>query len=196
MTGDHPGDRKGDRDANAAASPASTDQPFDVTVAEETVTVRLEPGTTDDADALVDAWEALARDQRTHGSRIEPAANRSTVRESIARHAVGQGLIVARCDRDGIVGFVMFHPIDGTFEEDIDRGSVSNIYVDPQYRDRGIGSRLLAAAETILRDRGAEVISLEVMAENTAARRFYERSGYEPHRVELRKRFETDKDDR
>ena len=166
------------------------------TVSDDRPSVRLEPADTEDVDELVDAWVSLASDQRQHGSRIVPEASRETIRESIAQHVFGERLFVARTNRDGIIGFVMFDLVDGRFEEDAVRGNVSNLYVTPGYRNRGIGSELLDIAESELRDRGAIVVSLEVLAENADARWFYEQSGYETHRIELEKRFETDKDGR
>jgi ribosomal protein S18 acetylase RimI-like enzyme len=44
----------------------------------------------------------------------------------------------------------------------------------------GTGSRLLAAAETAARTRGAERMRLEVRPDNPEAARFYERAGYQP----------------
>jgi len=35
------------------------------------------------------------------------------------------------------------------------------------------------------------VVALETMADNEAARRFYRRHGYEPHRIELERESDT-----
>ncbi|WP_226012648.1 GNAT family N-acetyltransferase [Halomicrobium salinisoli] len=144
-----------------------------------------------DADAVADLWVALAADQIAHGSHILPGENRATIRESVDHHLVADELLVAR--RDGVVvGFVMFTVENGRFEQDADRGIVENIYVTPAHRGRGVGSELLAAAERTLEDRGVDVVALDVMADNEAARRFYRRHGYEPHRVQMEKATESD----
>lgn len=95
-------------------------------------------------------------------------------------------------DPDRIVGFVMFGPETGSFHLDVTRGVVENIYVLPAYRGEGRGSELLEAAETRLFEAGFDRVSLDVMAANDAARRFYERHGYDPHRLELEKGPEND----
>lgn len=151
----------------------------------------IQPATMDALDRLVDLWEALAESQREHGSRVVPAANRESVRESIARHVVDGGVLLARAD-DGVVGFVMFGPATETMERDRERGVVSNVYVEPDARGRGVGSALLDAAEARLVAAGADEVTLEVMADNEAARRLYRRRGYEPHRVQLAKPVESD----
>jgi ribosomal protein S18 acetylase RimI-like enzyme len=163
--------------------------------------VALEPATTDDVDRLADLWVDLARDQRDHGSHLRADANRSAVRETVARHVVTGGLLVARVDGedaegtddadDGIAGFVMFGPETVSYEQDVSRVVVQNIYVVPGRQRQGIGSALLSAAEDALRDSGADAVVLETMADNDAARAFYRRHGYEPHRVELEKQTDT-----
>jgi len=49
-----------------------------------------------------------------------------------------------------------------------------------EYRGRGIGSALLQAAEAVARQSSAKAISLIVAAENSGAKRLYERNGYRP----------------
>jgi ribosomal protein S18 acetylase RimI-like enzyme len=153
--------------------------------------VTVEPAGTDDVAAVTDLWVDLATSQREHGSHIRPAANRTVVRESIARHAVGDGLIVAR--DDGVVGFVMLTVETGAFEQDCARGAVENLYVAPGCRNKGVGTALLEAAEATLWDRGVDAVSLEVMAGNQSAREFYRQRGYDSHRVELEKSADADK---
>jgi ribosomal protein S18 acetylase RimI-like enzyme len=62
----------------------------------------------------------------------------------------------------------------------LDRGTryVPNLAVDPAYRDRGIGSRLLEAAHAAGRAHGATSCVLEVILENSDAIRLYQRHGY------------------
>lgn len=55
---------------------------------------------------------------------------------------------------------------------------LDELYVVPRLRGRGIGSTLLAAAETITRERGGELVEINVDGGDVDARRFYERHGY------------------
>ena len=144
------------------------------------------------ADRLTDYWVALATEQRQHGSHLVAEGNRAEMRERIGRAIVSDNVRVARDEDDGIVGFVMFDVELGSLATVRTRGLVHNIYVDPDHRGEGIGSDLLAAAERELADRGVDTITLEVMAGNEAARRFYRAHGYEPHRVALEKPVESD----
>jgi ribosomal protein S18 acetylase RimI-like enzyme len=152
--------------------------------------VTIEPAGTDDVTEVTGMWVELATGQREHGSHVLPEANRTAIREAVARHAVGDTLLVARSD--GPAGFVMFTVETGSFEQDRTRGVVENLYVVPERRSEGIGTALLEAAEATLRDRGVDGVTLDVMAANQQAREFYRRRGYHPHRVELEKPAESD----
>ena len=55
---------------------------------------------------------------------------------------------------------------------------LDELYVVPQRRSRGTGAALLAAAEAVVRDRGGELLEINVDGEDAGARRFYERHSY------------------
>ena len=66
-------------------------------------------------------------------------------------------------------------------------GLLDELYVIPVRRNQGVGSALLAATEEAVRQRGGELLEIQVDGEDTDARRFYERHGYacvEPGRTE------------
>lgn len=58
------------------------------------------------------------------------------------------------------------------------QGFVAYMAVEPSLHRRGIGSRLLAAAEDEARRRGLPYMGLMVTEDNAAARALYERAGY------------------
>lgn len=152
--------------------------------------MRIEPATLDDVEVLTDLWVALASEQREFGSHLETEGNREAIR-AVFSHQVVDDLVLIASD-DGIVGFVNFAIEEGYFEQSATRGVIQNIYVVPQARNAGVGTALLEAAEAALADRGADVVALESMAGNEAARRFYERRGYTEHRIEVEKRLKSD----
>ncbi len=57
-------------------------------------------------------------------------------------------------------------------------GPVALLYVAPELRGRGLGSALLTTAEAVTRQRGGELLEINVDGDDTDARRFYERHGY------------------
>jgi ribosomal protein S18 acetylase RimI-like enzyme len=147
--------------------------------------------TVEDAPPIASCWVKLARGQRSHGSHVQAEPNREAILQAITRHIVADELRVATVE-DEIVGFVMIGFETGEYELDCRRGTIQNLFVEPDHRNRGLGSGLLEAAEQMLAERGADVVSLEVLAPNERARRFYRRHGYDPHRIELTKQLEND----
>ncbi len=55
---------------------------------------------------------------------------------------------------------------------------LDELYVVPGLRGQGVGSALLAAAESVTRARGGELLEINVDGQDTDARRFYARPGY------------------
>ena len=64
---------------------------------------------------------------------------------------------------------------------------LDELYVAPEQRNRRLGSALLGAAEEAVRERGGELLEINVDGDDVDARRFYERHGYantEPGKTE------------
>jgi len=148
--------------------------------------MRTEPATVEDLDDLVALWADLAAEMRAHGSRVRPAESREVVREQLGHAVVADRVRVARED-DAVVGFLSHRDAEGPLSTDGDRAVITYLYVAPERRGEGVGTALVEAAERDLRAAGHDEVALEVMADNEAARRFYRRLGFEPHRVELAK---------
>ncbi|MFB6269948.1 MAG: N-acetyltransferase family protein [Halobacterium sp.] len=148
----------------------------------------------DDVAAVTELWVALAREQRAHGSHLLAAANREQARDLVSQYVHSDGCAVADAG-DNAVGFVMFHVERGFFESDATRGVVENVYVLPDARGEGVGSALLDYAERALADRGADVFAVEALWDNEAARRLYDRRGYDRHRVTMEKPVDGEQSD-
>ncbi len=58
------------------------------------------------------------------------------------------------------------------------RAYIYGFRIKPQYRNLGIGARMMLAVEDDLKQRGFRQITLNVGQDNDAARRFYNRLGY------------------
>ncbi|WP_410767134.1 GNAT family N-acetyltransferase [Haloferax sp. DFSO60] len=173
--------------------------------------MQVRPAVLSDLDTLVDYWVDLAAGQKAYDSHLEAEANRTPIRESMAQYITAGGVFVAVADGgertdssqassdvrsdDGpsdILGFVMFGVESGQYEQDVRCGRVHNLFVLPERRGSGIGSELLSAAEKQLWANGVESISLDVLAANEDAHRFYRRHGYDAHRIELEKSTRND----
>ena len=79
-----------------------------------------------------------------------------------------------------IAGYVVFMVA-------LDEGHLLNITVAPVWRRRGLARRMLGEMKTICRERGADVVYLEVRLSNVPAQCLYRSSGFEE--IARRKRY-------
>jgi putative acetyltransferase len=120
----------------------------------------------EDADlpALVELWAAAWRDS---GFAIDFEARRSWLVERLRAHRAGGGTIVVGLDAVGrAAGFVTLDPANGYLDQ---------LCVAPRMRGMGLAPLLLDAAKRL----APGVVELDVNEDNTRARRFYEREGFQ-----------------
>ncbi len=89
----------------------------------------------------------------------------------------GENVILAARAAGRLVGFcwcVFFDPGTGLEAE------VAEIYVDEQYRSRGIGRRLLQRAVELFRERRVTFAAVWTRQNNPQAVRIYEEAGFRP----------------
>jgi ribosomal protein S18 acetylase RimI-like enzyme len=91
-------------------------------------------------------------------------------------------------EEDQPVGVILLHRQGKTRTWEIVRAAVL-----PEYRRQGIGRRLVQASVDYMRDRGAKVILLDVIAGNIPAYELYKQAGFEP--FERRTAFDYTKDE-
>ena len=82
------------------------------------------------------------------------------------------GVILAAEEGNDLLGYVWARFV-------LDEGDIGNVAVAPDSRRCGIGAALLGALFAESERRGAAVLRLEVRGSNLAARRLYEKNGFE-----------------
>jgi len=116
-----------------------------------------------DEEAIVALWDARFVEPRPWNQPRELIRRKVGVARDL--------FLVATLDRR-IVGAV----IAGW---DGHRGWLYHLAVAPDVRRRGIGSRLVRAAEALLQARGCPKVNLQILASNREVVRFYERLGFQ-----------------
>ncbi len=125
--------------------------------------------TLDDAEALAAVYRSAYRDNRRRGF---PAGAESATAGDVADWIRNYGVYVAESDA-AVVGGVRLDTSDP------DRAKVSRLGVREDRKGEGIGSRLLARAETAARERGCEIVWLTTPGEHPRLPEFYRARGYE-----------------
>jgi [ribosomal protein S18]-alanine N-acetyltransferase len=90
--------------------------------------------------------------------------------------------VVARAG-DEVIGFAGLWVM-------VDEAHITTFAVDPRWRRRGVGERLLLAMLDLAAERRAREATLEVRLSNMPARRLYEKYGFRP--VGIRPRYYSD----
>jgi GNAT superfamily N-acetyltransferase len=129
----------------------------------------IRSATADDLPLVRELWEAFNTEIPDEPWREDDLAEdlawlEQAVQEEIVLLADGDGLAVAR-RRGERLGFLEV------------------VYVRPEARRGGLAAQLVRETATRLREAGAEMLELEVLASNADARAIYERWGFKP--VEL-----------
>jgi len=145
--------------------------------------VRIRPARPSDASAVQsvarESWTVAyddILDAETIDRKIDEWYDADDLAESIDRSA-GVFLVAEDRESDAVVGFVQVGPAS---EDDGGTAYVlARIYLLPDRRGEGIGTRLLDQAIGAIRERGAETLRLGVFAANDVAVEFYESRGFE-----------------
>ena len=145
----------------------------------------------DDLESLLELDLASAR----HHATIDPAWYRVPERDEVAAFLErrladdARHVLVAEVDGKvvGAVDVIIVGPRDpGSIARPIRTADIG-ISVADNWRGRGIGRALMAAAEDDARARGAEQIVLDMSAANEGALRFYHALGYREYGLLLRR---------
>ncbi|HMK81769.1 MAG TPA: GNAT family N-acetyltransferase [Xanthobacteraceae bacterium] len=106
--------------------------------------------------------------------------------EELRQH---QGVMIVAIRASALCGFCA-----GFEEESPEERSrcfyIAELAVAEVARDRGVGTRLIAAIEEIARARGYRTVEVGVLADNQRVHRLYRRLGFRDHAVKLRKRLQ------
>jgi len=122
-----------------------------------------------DADALVSGFrQVLARALSSH----DPRAT----------------VLIAQASDETRLGFISLRVVENI--EGGERGHVADLAVTASARRMGVGTALIKAGEAWARDRGFDLLSLDVWSTNDAALAFYLRLGYFVDSLALIKRLD------
>lgn len=98
-------------------------------------------------------------------------------------------IFVAENENGDFAGYVVVGETKNMFSPS-GYGFIYDIFVEEQFRRKGIASMLLKSAEDYCITKGLDIVKLEVAANNPVALKLYERTGFTPERHFLGKKIE------
>lgn len=132
-------------------------------------------------------WASLASEDRARLSRSEFVESLEAT-HALLRDRAGSQVVVAESPEGERVG-LLWMGLNRNLVTGEEEAWIYNISVLPQFQGRGIGSLLLAHAEKLAREAGYATLGLMVSWHNERARRLYERSGFAPANLVMRKQI-------
>ncbi|MCE4610875.1 MAG: GNAT family N-acetyltransferase [Desulfurococcales archaeon] len=151
----------------------------------------LRPAVREASEDDVDSIAVMVARLKTLNEELDPSfrvredlldAARQYVRTSINSSSV----ILLVADVGGeTVGFIRVELVDRVFYEPRIKALITDLYVKPEYRRRGVGKLLLESAIEEARKRGAGIISAVFPEGNVIAKSFYQNLGFKPLQLEL-----------
>jgi GNAT superfamily N-acetyltransferase len=141
----------------------------------------IRPGRREDAAEAARLWMQSAEEHTSHDRVYEtsPGAEK-TMRRFLADVAKSSySFLFVAVVGDRTVGFISGELRQGspTFLPKT-WASVDDVFIEPEYRNRGMGRALLQSVHAWAQERGADGISLQVAAANSRGRKFYEELGF------------------
>lgn len=145
----------------------------------------LVEATRDDLDTLAEYWYDLATSMEQYDELNEIAYEDAEpaiegFEGLFAEDETSVYLIVAD---DARVGYLVLREHERPSRVHSSVLDVVDLYVTPESRDSGYGSRAIDTVRRIAEDRGADSITVSCEWHNDGARRFYEDNGFEPKQV-------------
>lgn len=129
-----------------------------------------------DVDAIAPLFDAY-RQFFTEASQL--SASREFLAQRLER---AESVVLAAFENARVVGFLQLYPLFSSWYLRR-QWFLSDLYVDPEFRERGLGQRLVAAAVDYAGESDARAILVELPFSEPHLTRFYSRLGFEKDAV-------------
>lgn len=121
-------------------------------------------------------WKSLSEEQENIDFQVDEEAA-DIWRDYAKKHLYEKGFGILVNEEEGIDGFVMYEPRKAIFKSDVRKGYISDIYVRPEKRRRGIAKGLMIEALKIMKEE-YDRVQLQVFSNNEGAIRLYRSLGF------------------
>lgn len=141
-----------------------------------------------------DFQEHLVAIDKMKRARKLPGYGRVAVRRCLSEVKKSQGVIYLVEDDGKPVGFIAGVISKPSKEDSLSQiptksARITELYIDQKYRGQGVGKMLMQKMENYLKERGCNIILLEVFEPNKAAHAFYSKLGYQNRIIYMMKKI-------
>lgn len=120
-------------------------------------------------DVIALGTDMAAQLEKLHVTAFQPGWSAAEFRTHIA--TASDDVLGVVCE-DVVAGFIVTRT-------QIDQSEILTIVIDADHRGQGLGTKLLIEGERVVRARGAEIMFLDVAADNPSAQALYRKAGYQ-----------------
>jgi diamine N-acetyltransferase len=139
--------------------------------------IRFEEGKKEHGDGVLRMMRGL-EDADPGPAPFDEQERRKSWERFVGDGSSGKAWVI--CDGEKLIGYVVL-TLGFSFEYGGRDGFLDELYVDEEYRRRGIGRRTMEFVEERARELGVKALHLEATQGNDAAKELYRRAGYFMH---------------
>ncbi len=97
------------------------------------------------------------------------------------------GIVFVAVEKSEIIGYIAGYNFTNSCRIDKHMAEVENMYIKPEFRGKGIGTKLVEEFENEAKARGVKLLKVGSLVPNCDAVDFYKSKGFEEHEVILEK---------
>lgn len=126
--------------------------------------------------------------------RIQPGYGEAELQKVLKQTSDQEGLFLLAVTNNEVAGFITAIIYRQTPEDQLgvipsSIGRVTNLYISPLHRQKGLGTTLIHKAEEYVKSKSCDVMKIEVFVPNEAARNLYTKLGYQPRDIDQVKKL-------
>jgi ribosomal protein S18 acetylase RimI-like enzyme len=148
--------------------------------------LRIRPATEDDLPALMGLFYELARFQESWRVFTPRPDVRDEMQRRYRADLADPDAFLVVAEQDGlVVGMASGHlHKPSTFSDEL-AVELGSVYVQPEYRGRGVAAALTADVAEFARERAVKRVTLKTFAQNEEALQAWQRLGFEPRMIQM-----------
>ena len=157
--------------------------------------VIIRPLNINELSIIVELWKEFITDPEASDGRVVLSEENIIKWVSLAQELLSKdpnSIFIAEVDGK-IIGYVMFvKKVETPLKLKYDYALITDLYVKPEYRGKGIGKKLLLTVLEYLKREGVKYVEITVWANNIKAINLYKKLGFKEYSIRMIKQLSND----